>query len=474
VTYNRTLDATRYGVRVGFAHAAGQPKEIGPHRYQLSAPPGSDTLETSIAFDAEQFKATALYSHAETMAASEKMWRRYWTNGAAIDFSDCTDPRAPELERRVVLSQYLTAIHCSGQYPSQETGLLCNSWFGKFHLEMHWWHSAHFSVWNRQKYFGRSMAFYFTMLNSARARAARQGFKGARWPKMAAPDGEDSPSTVGPLIIWQQPHPIYYAELCYRDDPTIDTLKRWRDIVVETADFMASFAFLDPARAGGGQYVLGPAIRTVPEYNDDATINPTWELTSWRFGLSTAQKWLERLGLPRRPDWDAVLAKLAPAPTKDGLYLMYEGQDTYSKQWAYEHPAMLGALGVYPGDGIDPKLMAATAQKVRQVWDFTRIWGWDYPTAAMCAARTLQPDLAIDFLTMAAPTNRYLPNGCNFQREGSSAVPAYFPGNGGLLSAVALMAAGWDNGPTTAAGPAPGFPKDGKWNVRAEGFRRFI
>ena len=33
--------------------------------------------------------------------------------------------------------------------PPQETGLTCNSWYGKFHLEMHWWHSVHFALWNR-------------------------------------------------------------------------------------------------------------------------------------------------------------------------------------------------------------------------------------------------------------------------------------------------------------------------------------
>jgi len=118
--------------------------------------------------------------------------------------------------------------------------------------------------------------------------------------------------------------------------------------------------------------------------------------------------------------------------------------------------------------------MAATARAVREKWAFARIWGWDYPTAAMCAARTLQPELAVDFLTMAAPTNRFLSNGANFQREGSNAVPCYYPGNGALLSAIALMAGGWDAGPTKPSGPAPGFPKDGKWNVRAEGFRQFI
>ena len=33
--------------------------------------------------------------------------------------------------------------------PPQETGLTCNSWYGKFHLEMHYWHAAHFASWGR-------------------------------------------------------------------------------------------------------------------------------------------------------------------------------------------------------------------------------------------------------------------------------------------------------------------------------------
>ena len=59
---------------------------------------------------------------------------------------------------------------------------------------------------------------------------------------MVGPDGQESPSSVGPFLIWQQPHPIYYAELCYRQDANSDTLNVYRDVVFETADFMADFA----------------------------------------------------------------------------------------------------------------------------------------------------------------------------------------------------------------------------------------
>ena len=41
-------------------------------------------------------------------------------------------------------------------------------------------------------------------------------------------------------------------------------------------------------------------------------------------------------------------------------------------------------------------------------------------------------------------------------------------GNGGVLYAVAMMAAGWDGCPER---DAPGFPADGQWQVRWEGLK---
>jgi hypothetical protein len=101
-----------------------------------------------------------------------------------------------------------------------------------------------------------------------------------------------------------------------------------------------------------------------------------------------------------------------------------------------------------------------------QQWNWETCWGWDFPLVAMTAARVGEPELAIDALMMTAAKNRYLNNGHNFQREG---LPLYLPGNGGLLTAVAMMAAGWDGAP---AGPTPGFPKNGLWQVNWEGLQR--
>jgi hypothetical protein len=226
---------------------------------------------------------------------------------------------------------------------------------------------------------------------------------------------------------------------------------------------MASFVALDPAT---GRYVLGPPMQTVSENTDARTTrNAAFELTYWRFGLGVAQRWRERLGLPRRRDFDDVLERLAPLPQADGLYLFQDGTtDTYTK-WNWEHPAVIGIRGVLPGDGVDPAVHRRSVERVMQVWQWPRCWGWDFPMTAMAAARAGRPDLAVDALLLTSPKNTYTVAGHNYQQPN---LALYLPGNGGLLAAVAMMAAGWDDAPAGAA--APGFPADG-WRVRHEGLR---
>ena len=108
--------------------------------------------------------------------------------------------------------------------------------------------------------------------------------------------------------------------------------------------------------------------------------------------------------------------------------------------------------------------MRRTLRRVMESWQWAETWGWDYPLVAMTATRLGEPELAIDALLMETVKNRYHPNGHNYQRP---ALTIYLPGNGGLLSATAMMAAGWDGAPTR---DAPGFPRV-RWTVRAERLR---
>ncbi|MGN6724767.1 MAG: glycoside hydrolase family 65 [Tepidisphaeraceae bacterium] len=453
----RQLDATTYYV-VARWEGRAQFVAAGQHQYRLQAERGIGEIALAVAFSPESDGATPAFDQAK--AASVKLWQDYWNHGAAIDFAGSTDPRAHELERRVVLSQYLMRVNCAGSLPPAETGLTCNSWYGKFHLEMHWWHGVHFAAWDRLPLLKRSLAWYEKIMPEARKIAERQGYRGVRWPKMVDAEGIDSPSPIAPLLIWQQPHPIYYAELCYRADPTAQTLIAWREIVEQTAEFMASFA-----HEVDGVFSLGPPIKRVQENNEtERTRNPTFELTYWRWGLKIAQEWRQRAGESRNAGWDHVLEHLAMPPQSDGLYLYHEGlHETYTV-WNWEHPAMLGARGMLPGDGIDRETMRRSVEEVMRVWQWDRCWGWDFPLTAMAAARCGRQDLAVDALFAASKKNNYGPSGHVYQRPD---LALYLPANGGLLAAVAMMAGGWEGAPAVAA---PGFPREG-WRVQAEGFR---
>jgi protein-glucosylgalactosylhydroxylysine glucosidase len=461
--FTRRLDNDTYRVAAAWT-AGGILTNVARHDYVLTPGKEAQTFDCVFVFS-PQPTGGELSTFPQTRVAAARHWNEFWAGGGAIDLSLSQDPRWRELERRIVLSQYLTAIQCSGRYPPQETGLTCNSWEGKFHLEMHWWHAAHFALWNRLPLLECSLDYYQAILPRARATARRQGYDGARWPKMTDPAGAESPSPVGPFLIWQQPHPIFYAELCYRTHSDRATLERYQEVVMATAEFMASYPAWDKA---GKRYVLGPVLQGAQEiFPKDHTLNPTFELTYWRWGLETAQRWRERLGLGREPKWDRVLTNLAkPALEQDKFLFTESATGTYSAgKWIRDHPSVTASLGLLPGPGIDPDTMRRTLDWIREHWDWPDTWGWDYPMLAMCAARVGEPERAVDALLLNTPKNHYGLNGHNYQRPG---LTLYLPGNGGLLYATAMMAAGWDGASKRSA---PGFPDNGQWTVRWEGLR---
>ncbi len=503
LSLQRRIDDTGYYVSL----QAGQDVRFtadGPHAYRVAPTKGGARLNLEVAYAADRLAVLPVQDQAERDVGEH--WKAYWSKGGVVDFTGSTDPRAAELERRVVLSQYLTALNGAGEVPPQEEGLFSNSWNGKFHLEMHPWHSAHFATWGRPELLERSLPWYQDHLKDAEARAASHGLKGAWWPKMAGPDGVDSPSKISPFIMWQQPHPIFMAELVWRDKPTKATLARYGDLVEQTADLLASFPHKDEA---SGRYLIGPPIIPVQENFDPlTTFNPAFELEYFRWGLATAQAWRERQGKPRRTDWDAVLKALPPLAQRDGLYLPAESTPDFWKIAASaeckghaieevcanrDHPSFLMALGFLPGQDVDRETMRRTLRAVESDWDLRQTWGWDYPMIAMTAARLGEPEKAVDWLFFDARNNRFgssgmtprvhldahaiqftpkaagADGGTGAGQDGpgySRAAETYFPSNGALLAAVGLMAGGWDG----SVGPAPGFPKTG-WTVRAEGLK---
>lgn len=446
----RQLDAARYVAEVSLTNGVLL-STAEPHVFEVAEVDGA--LDVVLAFDRVSSEAP-LPSFQEVASASAEALRRFWNSGAVLDLSASTDPRALELERRVVLSQYLTRVHSSGSLPPQETGLVTNSWQGKFHLEMHLWHAAHFAVWGRPELLERSLTWYGSILGEARATAARQGHAGARWPKQTGPDGRESPDETGSLLAWQQPHIIHMLELLWHsvdesEHPRL--LATYSEVVAETAAFMASFA-----EERDGTFHLGAPIMPAQEFYDArATTDPTFELAYWWWGLELAQQWRERAGQARDTAWQDVEDRLA-APLLDGN--RYAAVATREPLRRDDHPSLLMAYGVLPATPIiDPETMRATLVEVWRTWQWATAWGWDFPVMAMTATRLDDPGLALDALLRDEPKNRYSVVGHNPQM--GSILPLYLPGNGSLLLAVALLA---QHGSTVEG-----------WDLKAEGFRPF-
>lgn len=461
-TIRRVMDDATYSVLISWNSDASMKQDEKSHFFRL-VPGKKNKLNFVCEFSSNEVKKKKL-TYSSCAESSIAGWKSYWESGAAIDLSESKDARWKELERRIILSQYLMKVNEAGSLPPQESGLVNNGWFGRFHFEMIWWHGVHYALWNRWSLFDKYLHIFTNFLPTSIERAEKQGFKGARWPKCTGNVDREWPGLAHATLVWQQPHPIYFAELDYRLHPTRETLEKWANIIVATADFMADFAYYDKDNK---RYALGPPLYMVSENKHPSqTLNPTFELSYWRFGLRVAQTWMERMGKPRIEKWDQILSQLAPLPIEDGVYVTFEGIQNMWTQYTFEHPALIGVFGMLPGDGVDTLTFARTLDKVFAEWQYDRIWGWDYPMMAMAAARIGRPEKAVDMLLY--PSKQF-----QFDQHGlATGGPfPYFPSNGGLLTAIAFMAAGWDGCPNIQA---PGFPQDGTWTVKWEGLKTSI
>jgi hypothetical protein len=476
------LDETTYYVNLQWytEHPASNFSKVNMqgHRYVLNI---TDNILTEMAIRFSQNPEAMIPSFVDIREESKGWWKQYWSSGAFVDCTATSDPRALELQRRTVLSQYLMAVNAAGLDPPQESGLANNGWAGKFNMEMAWWHLAHWERWSKWERIGSAIPLvYERFLPSSIQRAKDIGHKGARWSKMTDPTGKSAPGEVNSLLIWQQPHPMYFAELEYQAFPTKRTLKKWHRVLEETANFMTSFARLNESTK---LYDLGPPLHIVAENTPPLeTRNPTFELAYWRFGLNIAQKWFKRQNLPVPEDFKKVYDNLAPFPVADGTYIAYEGvQDMWhSSKLTSNHPSLLGIFGMLPPD---PKLNLTIFQNtVANVYNtfFTdpslpttspsfsvspstqpvsrSHLGWDFPLMAMTAARMGDSDRAINWLLHPefAFDDVGMPSG------GNKVPTPYFPGSGGLLMAVAMLADGWRE--------IPGRKWPRSWTCEAEGF----
>ncbi len=462
VLFKRILDDDVYYARLSWNN---EKSIITDSKHRFSIPVDGDVLEFDCDFTAEE-QTTPLSEFKETLDASANAWQEYWTTGGAIDLSESTEPRAMELERRIVLSQYLLRVNYASTFPPQETGLTHISWYGKHNTEMYWWHMAHFIQWGHIDVVEKSLAWYQSILPVAKDLAEKQGIKGARWPKMTGPHGQPSPGNINPFIIWNQPNVIYLSELIYRVRQDKETLEKYKNLVFESADYLATYAFYNENEK---RYTLGPPIKSVSEdHGENNTKNPTFELAYWYYGLSVARQWRERLGLEADPQWDDVYKKLSLLPIQDSLYLDIEtNPDIFKDNRKGLSSSMVMALGFLPKtERVDKAIMKNTFDTLKEIQGIDAFVSWTSGKMAMTAARLGETDVAVDILCNTHERARYLPNGHVRRPKEPKNCPAYLPVNCSLLSATALMAAGWDDAPDVNA---PGFPQDGSWKVKWEG-----
>lgn len=454
VIFHHQIDSLLYPVTIQ-ANEAIQVRNLGAHMFEIKANQSAQ-VEMAIGFGEVRFS--------KFMAArlkGRKEWEHYWTKGGMIDFGQVKDQRAKELERRMVLSMYLAKVQSSSNEPPQETGLVYNSWFGRPHLEMTWWHLMHFAYWNKGEYLEKVLPWYERNFKAAKELAQRQGLRGVRWQKMTDPDGGESPSSVGSFLLWQQPHIIDMLDVIAKRKP-VSFQEKYHYLVEETAFAMEDLLSWDSLR---NVYRLGsgfiPAQESLPF---STTYNAPLELAYWYQGLRIAQEWRKTIVKLPNKKWAHILSHFPALPEQAGIYQAAEGYgDTYKNpKFISDHPAVAGAMGmVEPLPSTDPIKMRATLQKIDKVWNWESTWGWDYPLLAMTALRLHDSERAVDYLLKPVQKNTYLNNGHNYQDK---RLRLYMPGNGGLLSTLAWMAQGQIGNPSFS-----GFPQS--WKVKIEGFK---
>lgn len=468
-----------------------------------------------------------LFDKVSTAAA--QFWAGYWAEGAFVDLASNTNASdAFELERRVILSQYLLRINDAGAEPPAETGLLCNSWSGKHHNEMRFWHQAHWPLWGHSDLLARSDGFFFDQLQNASAFAAFEGYEGAHWPKETAAVGNRSAQGIdaawlgldhipwpfggqangtmlvwesvqvdNALVIWQQPHVIFLADLqrlaanaSQGPAAAREVMQRLLPLVTATADYLVTRVYWNESDRGG-RYWLGPPVMGGQEGgNPYYTYQPTFEVVYVGLVLDIAAEWLGLLGLPANPRYQAVASQLGDLPTdpasplQSPLYTfdlhcvcMYlEGgvhNPACNPAWVLpsgstcrprnSHPlvvapfGMLNGLRYGPRYGVNLTTMNTTLATVMQLWpQWTGAWGWDDSVLAMAMARLGWDPALIVSDALLDPKFPYYKNGQTL------CCPTYLPGNGGLLLAIAVLAGGTDTSPPLY------FPTH--WHAQAEGF----
>ncbi|MDE6407114.1 MAG: hypothetical protein K2K48_05615 [Anaeroplasmataceae bacterium] len=339
-----------------------------------------------------------------------------------------------ELNRRMVLSLYLLKVNTLGIYPPAETGLTCNSWYGKFHLEMHLWHHLGLIRFGLYSYVLPSLKWYLSIYESSKKRAEEQGYQGIRFPKMTDYRGEDTPSTIGCLLIWQMPHLFIMLDEIIKQDANAIKLEDWLPTLMGLLDFMVSFYYLKDGRYHLDSPMI-PANENI-KYDCDT---PIFEECYTIYAFEIFKRWKEEYHLLYdTTQIDAIIKHHVPLEVHNGCYEAFIGCNTTYTEYNYDHPMMVGMFSYFQSSIADPTIVQNTLHKIIECWNFDAAWGWDFPMLSMVANRLGKKELAIQLLKMDALKNTYLKNGHNPQLPRKD-LPLYLPGNGALLLALTYL-----------------------------------
>jgi|GEM_PF-1386332 len=380
----------------------------------------------------KQAVADALSHSYEELARNHSAWWHDYWNRAGIDLYSA-DGKGKTLERWYYLSLYHLACNDRGILPPAEGGLVANSWYGKFHLEMHFWHAIGFLAANRPDMLAPSLPWYLQILPQAKLNAAAMGLQGAKYPKMTSFPGKESPGSTNLRIYWhvgEIPTIIWWYYLYTGDEKF---LQRMYPVLQNTAEFVRSFVVENPKT---GVYEILPPVATCDETTiPDSVRNPGFTLAEFNVALDVAAKAAKQLSrdeeMSRR--WQYVRNHLAPIPHNGEAYLIYQNfAGTWTPKHTRSHPSVLGPF--FPTRVVsDDRLIRTTFDNVLSSWNWDKTWGWDFGFTAAVGACLKRPNDAVNVLMHA---EKALSPAVTF-RGGS--VNSYLPGNGALVMAINEM-----------------------------------
>jgi hypothetical protein len=470
VEVRHDIEDTTYfaNVRWGGSRAIPDFQRVGidSHRFFINS---SDILELSVSVRFSPISQAVTPAFDDIRADSTWFWNNFWKSGAFVDCSATNDDwRAKELLRRTYLSQYLMAVNAAGSDPPQESGLVNNGWYGKFHLESVLWNMAHWERWGRWERIGTAVPWiYQRLLNGVMARRSWKQDGLNKWDNPAGKSA-DKVNDVSIDMIRELPHPFYFAELEWVSFPDNHTLAKWKDILEDIALLVVSSTRKDEQTH---KYDLFITSEGPPNSK-----NPTFELAYWRFALRVASDWYKRQNLPVPELLSNVHNNLAHYPVANDSYLSFEKADSFS-------PSISGMFGLLPPDR---SLNLTIFQNT--LWSIYRshspqpnsqagsnlptpsLFGTDFPTLAMTAIRMGDSSRAVDLLLdrgfrfddAGYPVGKILREEEGGRDDAGTPQTPYFPSSGGLLMTVAMLANGWKD--------TEGRKWPNGWTCEAEGF----